>query len=122
VSAPIKKIPVPVLVAAMTEAGGDCGVAAAALGITRVCLQQKLYRAGMTRRAIFQAMDDSVLTTAGDVVLSPTGNVCLSLADYTLLQSRAAMAAETERLQHALIVADRIIDVLTRAVEAQGAP
>ena len=116
----ITKISVPDLRDAMVRARGDLRVAAADLGITRDCLQQKLYRAGITRRELYDMRDHVAALPPGDVALTDRG-VQLSLADYAVLQTRAAMGLEAERLQNALALADKIIASLTRAVEAHGA-
>jgi uncharacterized protein YyaL (SSP411 family) len=108
---------------AMHAAGGDSTRAAELLGCTRVTFQQRAKRAGISLDRLRIAAEDVARATPveGAAVLTETG-VALSLADYAILQARAAEGYEVPGLRAALETAERIIASLTARLEDAGGP
>jgi hypothetical protein len=99
-------------------AGGDVARAAALVGCSVQTYQQRARRAGVDITRMRLRAEDAALAqlTLGDAALTPAG-VTLALADYAVLQARAAEGYEVPILRGHLETAERIIATLTAHVE-----
>lgn len=107
----------------MREAGGDVKHAAVLAGCSLTTYYQRARRAGLNVSAMRWMTKENVVAArvapaTGDARLEPDGTVTMTLADYAVLQARAAQAAPT--MWEELMQANRIIATLTRTVEDMG--
>jgi len=103
---------------ALVSVGGDVTRAAALLGCSVGTLRQRARRAGLDITRVRVRAEDAALAALapGDAALTPAG-VTLAVADYAVLQARAAEGYEVPILRGQLETAERIIATLTTHVE-----